>query len=278
MCKMEKGVLYNSNSFYKKHQIIDSGNTNCLNEMILPCNYNLFLKSRFSFADICKLESGGNIVYFSDKLEQVAEKNKKNYLYNVNQYAKNLINKILLMDVEDIIEICIEDNYLTINTGDIPQFSSFDDGTFNLIRILHRCGDFGPSFYDLGMYLTGTGKRKGAYIKYGENHSKLASLMDLVYIDYSKSPSKVFLTKLGKEMYRLEKNQFQNIISKLSIRIPIITKLLSEASIRQVFIKEELLLYLSKSTAIRRKSNIKALLRAIRSCSKKDTSLFENIY
>ncbi len=162
-----------------------------------------------------------------------------------NSFSRNLI-----------INKC-EGSYI-ISPKNIPQYSNLEDGTFKIIEILKK-NNSGMSFNEIGVGLTGSGKKDVAYKKYGENHSKLAELLDLVYITID-SPRKVFLTDLGKLFSRSDLNIKIKILHNQILRIPIIQDIIKNWSDANFNLIEYLNKFLAKSTAIRRTPNIKQLL------------------
>ncbi len=151
-----------------------------------------------------------------------------------------------------------------MSSGNIPQFSSFYNGNVHLTKILHECGNFGPDFVVLGKYLTGNGKKLGAYRKYGENHAKLGELLGLCFIDTTPRPNKVFLTNLGKIFVHLEDARQKEFVAKISVQIPIVNLVLKKAIRGIVNLRDEMTVYLSKSTLDRRLPNVMCILSNLR--------------
>lgn len=150
-----------------------------------------------------------------------------------------------------------------IMASNVPQFSNLLDGTSRICDILKRSGDVGMSYEEIGLYLTSPGKNKGAYIKYGENHSKLANLFDLVYIDKMASPNTVYLTPLGYVFINLKKLESAKLISLLSFRVPVLSAIFYESHINNTNISRHLDGVLAESTIKRRKPNIRLLITRI---------------
>lgn len=152
---------------------------------------------------------------------------------------------------------------ISITSDLIPQFSSFDHGAYDVLKILWEDGDSGMTFLELGKKLEGPGKEKGAYLKYGENHAKLAELLDFVVIDNSRA-RQVFLTKLGKSFYNSDIRKQEEYIKRQIIRMDVIRDILNQKSQKAFNIEEYLRQFLSKTTAHRRAPNVRTLLKKIK--------------
>lgn len=129
--------------------------------------------------------------------------------------------------------------------------------------MLQNEGDYGFRFETLGKKLThSTDKSDIAYIKYGENHAKLAAILDLVLIISISGAKYAYLTELGK-ILACNKEAQDEIIAKLIPLIPIIQFCLRRAVHEKVDVEIILRRYLSKSTAYRRASSIRGLLKVM---------------
>lgn len=104
--------------------------------------------------------------------------------YMTGQYtdANALVEELLQLDRKDVCDIVVNLEQKVITTASIPQYSSFDDGTTNLIQFLRMAGNFGPSFVEVGKHYLETGHQERAYIKYGENHAKLSEILGTTII------------------------------------------------------------------------------------------------
>lgn len=181
---------------------------------------------------------------------------------SVSSLCENILNEMRNLTLEEIADFIKSENVNEINSMNIPQFSSFYNGTILLIERLRMAGNYGPTFMDLGEQFLGAGKKKGAYVKYGENHAKLAQLYDLTYI-YKKDISRVYLSTLGRMVESLDINEQKELLPKLSFKIPIIQKCVKD-DIKDVDMVTRLLMeYLSETTALRRKSNVLTILKIL---------------
>ncbi len=150
-----------------------------------------------------------------------------------------------------------------ITSATIPQYSSFEDGTVNMIKYLRMAGNFGPSFVEVGQHYLESGHKRSAYIKYGENHAKLAELLGVADIR-KQDMKRVFLNELG---YELEKQPIivqHDCFIKMAAAIPIVQYAIVEDIKDDRELERVLSDYLSPSTAIRRRRNTWYLISALR--------------
>ena len=141
--------------------------------------------------------------------------------------------------------------------------SEFDVASYNVIDILIDSGIENMNFSDMGYYLRANNNpnsiKDGALKKYGENHTKVATLMDLTHIGKRGISSYIRPTELGRVFYDLNKVEKENIACKLLLRIPILSNALT---IGYKTIDEDIKV-LSKTTQKRRRSNISTMLKLI---------------
>ncbi len=177
----------------------------------------------------------------------------------VNWFCEKL-QKTPLSSIYDIIrEHPISEDIQPYN---IPQFSNLTDAYIETPNVLCSSGK-AMTFDELGVYLgNGKNKSKVAQRKYGENHAKLATQLDLTVIRAPSNSYRVSISIFGRVFHRLEERDKKELIVRLLFRIPVIQKILKDAYYRQVDLDEELLC-LSQKTLVRRRSNIIYLLRFI---------------
>ena len=180
----------------------------------------------------------------------------------INLMCETIINEMKSTKTEEIFELIKNNDINEANSWNIPQFSSFNNGTIFLIKKLRMGGNYGPTFKEIGEQFLGQGKKKGAYVKYGENHAKLGQLYDLVYIKKD-GVSRVYLSTLGKMLESLEINEQKKLLSKFSFKIPIIQQCVKYDILNPDEVMELLMKYLSESTALRRKSNVITILKML---------------
>ena len=181
---------------------------------------------------------------------------------SINLMCETIINEMRNTKIEEIIEFIKNNETNEVNSANIPQFSFFDNGTIFLIEKLRMGGNYGPTFKELGEQFLGQGKKKGAYVKYGENHAKLGRLYDLVYIKKDRV-SRVYLSTLGRILEGLEIEEQEELLSKFSFKIPIIQQCIKYDILNSDGVMELLMEYLSVNTALRRKSNVINILKML---------------
>ena len=152
-------------------------------------------------------------------------------------------------------------NESSITTNNIPQFSSFEV-VFDVLKIVNGSPEENMNWEKLGYYLCPKNAKRGAKTKYGENHYKLA-----VQLGLAMPSKKLALTELGTCINTLDYTDKFKCASLLSLRIPIIQTALLHAKDNRFDIFDYLKNFLSESTIIRRRSNIKKLLSLIENYS-----------
>lgn len=167
---------------------------------------------------------------------------KSKYLFKVTKDSKtNIVVKNIVVEA-------------------IPQYSDFDDGCIGVVSVLTEKGNPGLTFVELGQALDKTAITKVAFLKYGENHAKLAELLDLVTITNTR-PRKVYLTKLGTSFYNSSQLRRVEVLKAQIFRMDIIKDLIIKSSNPDFKLLNYLCLYLKRSTAERRSNNIRTLFR-----------------
>lgn len=185
---------------------------------------------------IIKLDANNSKMY----IKEILKANKNEWL----SFAKGIANSVV------------------ITQQNIPQFSNMNDATANVVSVILRNGNDGFSFQRIGKYLLPKGKKTGAYTKYGENHSKFASLLGLTLIHEDNKTKRVYVTEFGKAFNSITDNEKKDVVSKLLLLIPYINKIIFLNE--EIDIKEDLKKYLSSSTAVRRGSNINTIIKYLR--------------
>ena len=157
--------------------------------------------------------------------------------------------------------------------SNIPQFSDINDVFFFVPDVLSRSGE-AMSFDELGVYLdNGKEKKEVARRKYGENHSKLATLLDLAVITSCSNAYKVNLSVFGAAFCKRSREEQKALAVRLMFRIPIVQEILLDALESEVNILDKLA-SLSPQTQKRRRPNIITLVQLINeSVKRKDSEL-----
>ena len=176
--------------------------------------------------------------------------------YETGKYnnADELIDSLLECSNENICYLISGLEQKEIVTYSIPQYSSFVDGTTNMIKYLRMAGDFGPSFLEVGQHYIDSGSDERAYVKYGENHAKLAEILGVVEIR-QESRKRVYLNELGKSLEKRSEAEQEDCFVKLSGRVPIVQYAIKHGTPDAKALEEVMRMYLSKSTAERRRRN-----------------------
>lgn len=140
-------------------------------------------------------------------------------------------------------------------SNNIPQFSNSED-IYKVMRVVLDSEIVDLSYEKIGYFLCPKGSKSGAQTKYGENHYKLAAQLGLV------TPNKpLSTTDLGIAYYLTEDSEKRKeMMKRLVMRIPIIQQVLLCANSQLVDMSEYMCRFLSQSTMLRRRSNMRALL------------------
>jgi hypothetical protein len=180
---------------------------------------------------------------------------KKYKVAQVEVATDKLIGLLKGVCIENIINI-IEANrerIVDITPANIPQFSNID----SINDVLDYVNSSDEVTYELIGYYINKDAKKGAQIKYGENHYKTAASFGLTT---NEKPFKV--TALGKKYMTLLKAEKIALRNKLFLLVPIVQQVLIDAKYRLVKPTKILNLYLSESTSIRRRSNVKTMVES----------------
>lgn len=176
---------------------------------------------------------------------------------------KQLVDELLHSTIEDIKQATLSIPQLIVTSHNIPQYSSFANGTSEMLKYLRMSGDYGPSFIEIGEHYLESGHKATAYIKYGENHAKLAELLGLVIIKRL-DKKRTFLSDLGREIEKLRSEQQDNCFAKLALKIPIVQEAIRFNIASPKELEAHLVKYLSPITAIRRRKNTWLLIEKVR--------------
>lgn len=193
---------------------------------------------------------------------------------SVANYVKDILIKYTIEEIVDIIRS--SENNEEVTKFNIPQISDIDIAIYDVIKILMDSKLERIDFKDMGFYLSDESKSKTktelALQKYGENHSKVATLMDLTCIIKSGIKSYIYPSELGKIFYELEDVEKENLIPKLLLRIPIVKNQVIDIDGIDTITRD--LEVLSNTTKKRRRSDVKNMLKLIHNNS---TKLLNNI-
>ncbi len=191
-----------------------------------------------------------------------------NYYINGNiSSAYQIVKDLLSTDINDVCKCVSLIEQKEVNSHNIPQYSNYDKGTVEMLKYLRMAGDFGPSFTEIGEHFLESGHKPEAYIKYGENHSKLAELLGIVVIK-KQDRKRVYLSEIGREIEKLDVNEQYDCFVKLSARIPIVQEAIKLGINNQTDLENHLKRYLSYTTAVRRRKNTWVLIEKLQGCDK----------
>ena len=194
-----------------------------------------------------------------------------------NKIAAWFCDVLLSVELIEIIEILKEADLDNILPSNIPQYSKMDDAIHSVVDILFRTGEANLTYEDLGYYLDGKDKSDVAQKKYGENHAKFATLLDLTSITALKNVNYIGLSVLGHAYYNLTKDKKEALVARHALRIPIIQHLLVDAFEKEVTISDYMH-GLSNQTKKRRKSNVVDLINFLKKYSTKEMEIaFDHI-
>lgn len=163
-----------------------------------------------------------------------------------------------------------------IMAADVFQFSDFDDATINICKKISLIENCGVKFIDVAnlLFTDNVSRKAGALSKYGENHIKTAEAMGLAF----KNDSKIYyLTAWGCVFDDLSVEAQERFMLRLIIRNKLITQLFL-AAMNGEFDLEAFLYDLSKSTYLRRRTNINRIIEWLNESQEYDFStLTQNI-
>lgn len=155
---------------------------------------------------------------------------------------------------------------LEMSVQDIPQFSSFDHAVYDtpfLVDEANRRDEF-LTFDRLGELLPG--ERTDTLVakkKYGENHAKTAELLGLITI-LPEQTRKLQITPLGQVFLDATPEEKDRILTRQIMRTAIVRDIYSKYELTGSFdITQYLENYLSHSTAVRRRPNVKVLFEKL---------------
>ena len=158
---------------------------------------------------------------------------------------------------DDIISVIIENkNKLRpIVTGEIPQFSEEKD-VYKVLRVLVDSGLDNMTYEQVGSYLCPVGTKFDARRKYGETHYKFACQLGL-----TRQGRPLATTEIGVEYYLLENDEKrQELMNRLVFSIPFVQHSIIKANEGRFYMPDFLAEYLSPSTVLRRRSNMRKIM------------------
>ena len=208
--------------------------------------------------------------YFESTINELMKENSFKFpLADVADY----INQILAIPYQKFVDyVCTNINNIEIKSSDITQCSDFGACTDKICEVFINKGDPGFQNIDVGKLLLGVEeeKKKGAYLKYGENQAKTAEQLGLVHNYYDVW----FITCLGKAYMYLNSEQKEALLARTVLRNVFYEKIISEASFHEVDVMNYMNC-ISEATRRRRGPSVMKLLRLCsKSCSKENVLLY----
>ena len=154
-----------------------------------------------------------------------------------------------------------------IKPADVFQFSNFNDATDSFCEKVEAVDNPGLSHLEVGKLLLDDGKDRNdaAYIKYGENHSKLAKELGLGF----EVCNTYYLSGIGYIYTELDDKQKKVLLDRLILRSTLIKRMYQASENGNVDLRQFLYM-LADSTYVRRRSNIKRILSYLNSSDEYD--------
>lgn len=195
--------------------------------------------------------------FFTKKYEEKVNKNILYYTFShdeVKMYVERVISEPLDRYVAYIKALSEKE---AIKAEDVFQFSSIEDATDNFCEKLKAIDNPGLTHLEVGKLLQDDGKERkdGAYVKYGENHSKMAKELGLAF----ELCNTYYLSGIGYIYTELTDNQKQQFLTRMILRSKLVVRLFQASQNGNVNMREFLYM-LADSTYIRRRSNIKKVV------------------
>ena len=176
---------------------------------------------------------------------------------NFKVSIEQMIQEILLVPLDFFISIVDEGDIEYCHPRHIPQYSNMYSAIGMEVNYLSKNGGK-CSLEKIGSILPGQiADSVCARVKYGENHSKLLEIFGLALVQNGY----VELTEVGNQFSQLDSTQRQEYVKRSIFRTPIVRNIMIKSKYQIVSVKNELLLFLSNSTANRRLSNVYNLIK-----------------
>lgn len=210
--------------------------------------------------------------YIMDFLSKIEESQKifsSNDINDISLFYSIISSIPISVWFQNLLKIKIEMNYTSY---DIPCFSNFESGIIRLPEIL-EFHEEGLSFEKAGFELIKS-ETILAKEKYGENHSKLAASAKLVSITKTK-PYIVKLTSIGHFLTGLKLDEKQVFLKVMFLLDPYYSYVIQHILHGKINFSDTVS-FLSEKTQMRRRSNVKTVIKFILSGTEHDNK-FSNI-
>lgn len=185
---------------------------------------------------------------------------------NPQKIAEKITNALLSFSLDELIDLLkISEKREKITRENIPQFSKIEDAIFSVPELLVN-GNLKSSFEEMGYYLSRENaeakKNEVALKKYGENHAKMAALIDLARVSKADSRAIIEPSEMARYYMTLSKEVKIKLSARLCLRIPIVQNQCVFGENSDVLDKD--MLILSKETQKRRRSNVVSVVKYIK--------------
>ncbi|MFI3171702.1 MAG: hypothetical protein R3Y24_16595 [Eubacteriales bacterium] len=179
--------------------------------------------------------------------------------------AEKVAVALLGFSLEELIEILRKaETREDVKADTIIQYSEIEDAIFELPYIL-KDSVVGGTYDAIGEYLErnrpDSKKNKVAFKKYGENHSKMATLLDLAIIRKKKLKAVVEISEMAMYYCTLSREKQMKLSARLCLRIPIVqNQLVAERDIDTI---SSDIAILAKTTETRRGRDVRRVIKFI---------------
>lgn len=213
--------------------------------------------------------------FFTQKYEKKINKGILYYTFpkkEVTTYIEQVINEPVDRFVAYIKESNVKNK---IEPSDVIQFSNIKDATINFCEKVNKINNPGLNFQEVGKLLqdNGINRKIGAYVKYGENHTKTAQALGLAF----ELCNTYYLSGIGYIFMELSEENREKLLTRLILRSKLFTSMI-QASVNGKVNMREFLYKLSDSTYVRRRSNIKKMMAYLTQSNEYDfTKFIDNI-
>lgn len=208
--------------------------------------------------------------FFNRNFEKIINEKMMYYSYDFEfELVKNFILTVTNLPLIYFLNYMREHyNVHFLEPKDVIQFSNLNDCTTNICTKIKMNGDTGFNALEIGRMLEDDGveRKSGALVKYGENHAKTATELGLLQC----LNNKFFLSCFGYVFNELDEENQINFLIRLILRNKLVWRLIYKAITNGSSNYYSETGFLSESTQLRRKSNVKQLLNFLHKTNDKN--------
>ena len=201
-----------------------------------------------------------NLFFSYDFENEINEKMMyRKYAFEYDK-VKDYVDMLLSVSQKEYIDYIVENYDVSFLTySNIVQFSSFDNGTYRFCDVVKAAGNDGYKSAQIGELLLNDGvdRKRGALLKYGENHANLAVEYGLAH----EMSNTYFLTCLGYIINDLTPEEKDQLLFRLILRTKFIRRIIYRISTDGVASYKSEASILKESTLLRRRSNFKTEIK-----------------